>query len=141
MADLLDGLARYLADHDLIAYDPATGAGDVFFDVMPDAPDRGVALTAYGGGEVDSLLPYDPPNVQVRTRGPASDRSVARTRAWALYRELHGLGPVDLPDGTRLLSCIAAQTPASMGQDERGRLDYVFNLGIELYAPSAHRPG
>jgi hypothetical protein len=141
VADLLDGLARYLDGLGLLTYDPVGAAGDTFCDVMPDAPDTAVALTAYGGGEVDSKIPYDPPNVQVRTRGPATDRSVARTRAWALYGELHGLGPITLPDGTRLLSCIAAQTPASLGQDERGRLDYVFNLGIELYAPSVHRPG
>jgi hypothetical protein len=140
VADLLDGLARYLAARGLITYDPATGLGDVFFDVMPDSPDAAVALTATGGGEIDSKLPYDSPSVQVRARGPATDRSVARARAWALYGELHGLGPLDLPDGTRLLSCIAAQTPTSMGQDTTGRLDYVFNVGCETYAPSVHRP-
>lgn len=140
-ADLHDGLARHLAAAGLVTYDPdGTGGGDVFFDVMPDQPDTAVCLTVYGGAPVDSRLPYDSPNVQVRTRGPAAARATARTRAWDLYAELHGLGPVGLADGTRLLSCIAAQTPASLGQDTTGRLEYVFNVALEVHAPSVHRP-
>lgn len=141
MADLHDGLARWLAGQQLVTYDPdGTGDTDVFFDLMPDSPDTAVALTVYGGAPIDSKLPYDSPNVQVRTRSTAADRSTARARAWALYRALHGLGPIDLADGTRLLSCIAQQSPASLGQDETGRLEYVVNLALETYAPSDHRP-
>jgi hypothetical protein len=135
VADLHDGIARYLADQGLVTY-----PGDVFFDVAPATPDAAVTLTVYGGAPVDSKLPYDSPSVQVRVRAPADDRAQARTRAQALYGALHGLGPITLDDGTRLLSCIAKQVPGSMGQDELGRLEYVFNCDTELYAPSAHRP-
>lgn len=138
MADLHDGIAQYLAGQQLVTY-PGDGL-DVFFDVMPAAPDEAVALTLYGGGALDSLLPYDAPNLQVRTRSTAGDRSTARRRAAAIYDALHGLGPVTLADGSRLLSCIAQQTPASIGQDDLGRLEYVVNFAIELYAPSMHRP-
>lgn len=135
MADLHDGIARYLAAQSLVTY-----PGDVFFDLMPAAPDAAVCLTVYGGAPVDSLLPYDAPSLQVRVRAPADDRAQARTRAQALYSALHGLGPCDLPDGTRLILAVANQTPGSMGQDELGRIEYVFNLACETYAPSDHRP-
>lgn len=141
MADLHDGLARYLAAQGLATYlDGSSSGGDVYFDVMPDQPDTAVALTVYGGASIDSKLPYDAPSVQVRTRSTAADRSTARARAWAIYRELHGLGPLDLPDGTRLLSCIAQQSPASLGQDDLGRIEYVVNYALETYSPSTHRP-
>jgi hypothetical protein len=135
VADLHDGIARYLAGLDLVTY-----PGDVFFDVMPAAPDAAVCLTVYGGAPVDSKLPYDAPSLQVRVRAPATDRAQARTRAQALYSALHGLGPITLLDGTRLILAVAQSAPGSMGQDDLGRLEYVFNLALETYAPSAHRP-
>jgi hypothetical protein len=139
VADLHDGIARYLAGLGLVTYD-GTAAGDVFFDLMPPSPDVAVCLTTYGGAPLDSKLPYDTPSLQVRVRASATARAQARVRAWALYDALHGLGPITLEDGTRLLSCIAKQTPGSMGQDDLGRPEYAFNCDNELYAPSAHRP-
>jgi hypothetical protein len=138
VADLHDGLAQYLAAAGLVTYGGTSG--DVFFDVMPASPDAAVCLTVYGGAPVDSLLPYDAPSVQVRVRAPATDRAQARTRAAALYSALHGLGPITLADGTRLLLAVANQAPGSMGQDELGRLDYVFNLACETHTPTTHRP-
>lgn len=140
MADLHDGLAQHLAAQGLVTYDPDGSSGDVFFDLMPDQPDLAVVLTVYGGAPIDSKLPYDSPNIQVRTRSTASDRSTARTRVWAIYGELNGLGPCDLPDGSRLILAVANQTPASLGQDDLGRIEYVVNFSLELYAPSTHRP-
>jgi hypothetical protein len=138
VADLHDGIARYLAGQGLVTYG-GTG-NDVFFDVAPATPDAAVTLTVYGGAPVDSLLPYDSPSVQVRVRAPADARAQARTRAQALYSALHGLGPITLPDGTRLILAVANQSPGSMGQDELGRIDYVFNLACETHTPTAHRP-
>lgn len=139
--DWLDGIAQHLAARGLIDYAPAGPGGDAFLDMMPDAPDEAVALGAYGGAPVDSKLPYDTPSLQVRTRAPLTDRRRARARARAIYDELNGLGNLTLPDGSWLVLCVANQTPASMGQDERGRLEYVVNFALELFAPSAHRPG
>jgi hypothetical protein len=138
VADLHDGIARYLAGLGLVTYG-GTG-NDVFFDLSPASPDAAVTLTVYGGAPVDSKLPYDSPSLQVRVRAPATDRAQARTRAQALYGALHGLGPITLPDGTRLILAVANQSPGSMGQDDLGRIEYVFNLALETYAPSAHRP-
>lgn len=139
MADLIDGFLRHLADADLVTYDPDGVTGDAFSDVMPAAPDEAVALAPYGGPTADSKLPYDTPNLQVRTRAGADPR-VARARAWAIYNELNGLGSRTLPDGTWLVLCAANQTPQTLGQDALGRTEYVVNFEVEVHAPSVHRP-
>lgn len=139
MADLLDGLAQHLAGRGLVDYQPGANTGDCYLDGMPQTPDQVVVLTLYGGKEPDSKLPYDEPRLQVRTRGTAA-RRVSYDRAWSLYQELNGLGPLDLPDGTRLLLAYPLQTPASMGLDADGRHEHTTNFQLEVLAPSTHRP-
>lgn len=139
MADWVDGVLRHLDDAGLVDYDPDGIAGNAFSDRMPPEPNEAVALTPYGGPEPDSKLPYDAPNLQVRTRADADPR-VARARAWAIYNALNGLARTALPDGTWLVLCTANQTPQTMGQDTLGRPEYVVNFALELHAPSANRP-
>ena len=139
MADLLDGLARYLHDLGLVEYDATGVTGNLFIEVMPATPDRVVVLGLYGGPQPDSRLPYDPPNLQVRTRGTIDPRT-SRTLALDLYDALQGLGPIQLPDGTELLSCNAIQTVSLMGQDAQYRAQHVVNFNLEIEAPTAHRP-
>lgn len=138
--DLLDGIARYLAERDLVDYDPDGLGGDLFMEAMPSTPDGCVVLTCYGGPESDSLLPYDQPRVQVRVRG-GTDPRVSRRRAKAIRSHLHGLGPVILPDGTNVISCIALQAaPESLGVDGNRRFEHVCNYEFEIREPSIHRP-
>lgn len=139
MADFLDGIARHLDALSLVTYDPEGAGGDCFLDDMPSGPDTAVAITSYQAGvEPDSLLPYDEPRIQVRTRD--LDPTAARTRCKALYDELHGLGPVDLPDGTRLILCVALQGgPTAIGKDQTGRTEYVCNFRAEHLSVTAHR--
>lgn len=139
MADLLDGIARHLDALSLVTYDPEGTGGDTFLDDMPSEPNSAVAITSYqAGAEPDSLLPYDEPRIQVRTRD--TDPTAARTRCRDIYSELHGLGPVDLPDGTRLILCVALQGgPTAIGKDQNGRAEYVCNFRAEHRTPSAHR--
>lgn len=139
MADLLDGIAQHLAALDLVTYDPDGVTGDCFIEIEPAQPDDCVTLTLYGGPEIDSLLPYDTPSLQVRTRAGADPR-VSRTRAQAIYEELNGLGPLTLADGSYLLLVTANQTVTSLGQDDLGRCAHVVNYSLEVHAPSAHRP-
>ena len=141
MADsFLDGIARHLADKTLIDYRPDDTGGDTFLEGMPSGPDRACALTIYDAGdEPDSLLPYDEPRLQVRTR--AWDPSESRDWCADLYGELNGLGPVDLPDGTRLILSVALQPgPASIGKDQNGRHEHSCNFRMERYNPTTHRP-
>ncbi|MEU2120000.1 minor capsid protein [Streptomyces sp. NPDC016459] len=139
--DILDGLARYLAERSLVTY---TSGGDLtddcFLELMPPEPDEAVVLTVYDDrAEPDSLLPYDEPRVQVRVRGTADPR-VSRRRCRAIRSALHGLGPVTLPDGTELILSVCLQADAaSMGTDENGRHEHIANFRMEIHAPTAHR--
>lgn len=140
MAELLDGLARHLQEQDLVNYQPAAPGGDLFLEDMPPTPDEAVALTIYDDGrEPDSLLGYDEPYVQVRVRG-TSDPRVSRRRCAAIRDELHGLGPLTLPDGTELILSVALQNaPASLGIDQLGRHEHVANFRMEVRNISTHR--
>ncbi|WP_128977283.1 minor capsid protein [Streptomyces roseicoloratus] len=140
--DLLDGLARYLAERGLVTY---TSGGDLtddcFLEHMPAEPDEAVVLTIYDDRtEPDSLLPYDEPRVQVRVRG-TTDPRVSRLRCAAIRSHLHGLGPVILPDGTHLILSVSIQAaPASMGVDNNQRHEHVCNFRMEIRQTSLHRP-
>lgn len=138
MADLLDGFAQHLRDAGLVEYDPAGITGDLFIESMPAAPDTAVVLSLYGGLPPGSRRGYDNPNLQVRVRG-TTDSRVSRTLATAIYSELHGLGPITLPDGTRLISCNANQTVTLMGQDDQRRYEHVCNYALEYRSLTAHR--
>lgn len=138
--DLIDGVARHLAVLGLVTYDPSGATGNVFADTMPPEPDVAVALTVYDDrSEPDSSLPYDEPRMQVRVRG-TTDPRVSRALCARIRSELHGLGPVTLPNGTRLVLSVALQgAPASMGQDETRRHEHVANFRMEIHSPTAHR--
>ncbi|MET9510757.1 minor capsid protein [Streptomyces flavidovirens] len=139
MADLLDGLARHLEGLGLLSYDETGITGDTFMESMPSRPDSVVVLTIYGGAEADSKLGYDEPNVQLRVRGGPDPRT-SRQRAKAIRDELHGLGPITLPDGTLLLSCIAIQAaPALLQRDDNGRHEHVVNFRTEIRSVTTHR--
>ncbi|MCI3271393.1 minor capsid protein [Streptomyces cylindrosporus] len=140
MADLLDGIARHLQDKALVSYQTASAAGDCFLESMPPTPDEAVSLTIYDDGrEPDSRLGYDEPRVQVRVRG-TKDPRVSRQRCAAIRDELHGLGPLTLPDGTQLILSVALQnSAASIGIDELGRHEHVANFRMEIRAVTQHR--
>jgi hypothetical protein len=141
VADLAEGIALYLTAKSLLTYGPDGTGGDTFLDDMPSAPDQAIALTLYeaSNSEPDSLLGYDEPRLQVRVRG-TQDATVSRDRCRAIYEELHGLGPIVLPDGTRLILCVALQHgPAALGKDANGRHEHVCNFRAEIRSVTAHR--
>ncbi|RMB83648.1 minor capsid protein [Streptomyces shenzhenensis] len=135
MADPLDGLARYLAGLDLLTYDPDGITGDTFIETMPPAPDQAVALTLYDGTPPQARDEADTPRLQVRVRGTADPR-VSRARCTALYRALHGIAGVELPDGTHLTLAVARGTPAPMGLDSTGRHEHVVNFDLDVSGPT-----
>lgn len=138
MADVLDGLARHLAARGLVIYDPAGVAGSCFIESLPSTPGECVGLAVYDDGTVqDSRIGYDTVAVQVRVRG-TTDPRVSRARAAAIRSELHGLGPVVLPDGTDLLLSVARNV-AGLGADENRRHEHVFNLRMQIRSVTAHR--
>ncbi|MEU9606152.1 minor capsid protein [Streptomyces sp. NPDC048057] len=140
MADLLDGIAQHLAARGIVQYDPTGVTGNCFLESMPSAPDTVVVLTLYDDGtEPDSLLPYDEPRMQVRVRG-GRDPRVSRALCSRIRSELHGLGPVVLPDGTTLILAVALSgAPGSLGVDANQRHEHVANFRLEIRNPTAHR--
>lgn len=138
MADLLDGLARYLAAAGHVTYRPDGTGGDLFIEDMPPTPDAAVGLWLYDGPAPDALNAYDTPRLQVRARGGPDPRT-SRARAWAIYSELHGLAGVELADGTWLTLAAARGTPAPMGRDSSGRHEHVVNFDLDVSAPTKHR--
>ncbi|MFJ3834441.1 minor capsid protein [Streptomyces sp. NPDC090054] len=139
MADLLDGIARYLAERGHGTYGPDTVGATICLEQMPSTPDEVLVLTIYdGGSEPDSLMGYDEPRMQIRARGTTDSRS-SRARALAAYSELHGLGPVTLPDGTELILAVALQPVFSLGTDDNRRHEHAFNVRMEHRSITAHR--
>lgn len=136
MPDLLDGLCQYLAGQQLGTYAPGTLDGDLYTDQLPEGLDNTVAVAGYGGEQV-TYRNYSAPNVQVRVRGTTAGPNRSRARAWALYRALHGLTNVQLPDGTLLLTCFGIQSsPQYMGQDDTGRYEHVLNFRTTICLPA-----
>lgn len=139
MADILDGVARYLAARGHGTYDPTGRTGTVFIESLPSTPDVCVVLTIYDdGAEADTRLGYDDVPVQVRVRG-TTDPRVSRQLAQAIRSELHGLGETVLPDGTYLLLARATQAAAGLGVDDNRRHEHVVNLRLHVRSVTAHR--
>jgi hypothetical protein len=137
---LVDGLGQYLDDQDLITWNAASAAAtNGFAEQLPQTPDIAVAITTYGGPEADSKLGYDEPSVQVMVRG-TTDPRVGRDLAARIYSQLHGLGQLQLPDGTWLVSCVGVQSgPVPLGVDGNNRYRFALNFRTEIRAVTAHR--
>ncbi|MET7811783.1 minor capsid protein [Streptomyces sp. NPDC005395] len=140
MADLdpTDGIAQYLDGLGLVEYDPTGRTGDLFVERMPADPAAAVCLSLYDAGAPDARNAYDTVRLQVRVRG-GPDPRVSRGRAWVIYRALHGLAAVELPDGTWLILAAARGTPGPMGADAQGRHEHVVNFNLDVSSPSTHR--
>jgi hypothetical protein len=138
--DLLEGIARYLHERGIVVYDPTGAAGNCFLESMPSTPDTVVVLTIYDDGtEPDSLLGYDEPRMQVRTRG-TTDPRVSRALNKRIRSALHGLGPVTLPGGIELILSVSLQSaPASLGADGNRRHEHTCNYRMEHRSVTAHR--
>ncbi|UUN29427.1 minor capsid protein [Streptomyces sp. FIT100] len=135
MVDLLDGIARWLDDRGLLTYDPTGRTGDTFVEAMPPAPDLAVSLALYGGPAPVARDDAESLRLQVRVRGNADPR-VSRRRCTALYRALHGLAGVELPDGTWLILAAARGTPAPLGPDSSGWHEHVVSFDLDVSAPT-----
>lgn len=133
---MIEGIARYLHDQGIGVFSIA-GPGNIFPERMPSSPDEAIYLHTDPDGENDSELGYDQVALQVIVRG-TKDPRVAKAKADEIYGALQGLGPVTLPDGTRLIS-LHGSVPGSIGADGNGRYEYSINFSAEIRALTAHR--
>lgn len=138
--DLLDGIARHLDAAGLVTYDPDGITGSLFIESTPPTDGTAVVLTEYDDGtEPDSKLPYDEPRFQVKVRGDLDPRT-SKNLCKQIRSELHGLGPLALPNGTELILAVALQPgPASLGPDENRRHSHSCNFRAEIVSRTTHR--
>ncbi|MFF5501262.1 minor capsid protein [Streptomyces roseolus] len=135
MADLLDGIARFLDAAGLLDYDPDGVTGDAFIEAMPPAPDRAVSLSLYDAGPQQARDDDTDQRLQVRVRG-GPDPRVSRARSQAIYAALNGLRSTQLPDGTWAVLIAARGIPAPMGTDSTGRHEHVTNYDVSTAGPT-----
>ncbi|QHF97931.1 hypothetical protein DEH18_33430 [Streptomyces sp. NHF165] len=121
--DLLDGLARLLADAGVGTYRPDGAYREdetaLTIGVMPPAPERVVCLAAYPV-EDSAVLTDCTTGIQVRTRAGADPREVDALDDSA-HDVLHGSGPHTW--GTARLQLIYRTASAPIGADDAGRME------------------
>lgn len=137
---LTEQIARLLASLTLGTYDDTGGTGNIFLTQAADQPDVAITVARYGGIESDSLLGYDQPTIQIRTRGTDADASAPEALAQRIYDALHGLSMRTLAGGTYLLLCIGTSGgPVYIGPDLRNRPEWSTNFRMEIRNASAQR--
>ena len=105
--------------------------------VLPQSPDRVIALTAYGVDD-DPSLSDSVIGLQVITRWGGQDpRPVGRLTS-RVFDALHGLHDVVLPTGVRVVQCLR-RSWVSMGQDQSSRWRTSQNFYATVHRPSTHR--
>ncbi|MFK0296685.1 minor capsid protein [Streptomyces sp. NPDC090442] len=133
-ADLLDGLARLLAEHGVATYRPdgqyAPGDTALTIATVPPAPDRVICLTAYPVQDSPALTDCTT-GVQVRTRAGADPREVDALDD-AVFDVLHGSGPHTW--GAVRVQLLYRTASAPIGADDTGRMER-----SSTYYARAHR--
>lgn len=139
LVDLVDGLARTLADAGVATYRPTgvyTPSETAITDtVMPDSPDRVVVLTAYGSSD-DPALTDCTVSVQVRTRAGQDPRQVAALDD-AVFNVLHALA--DQQFGSARVAFMRRDNSAPMGRDASGRHERTSNYTVRCQRPPSDR--
>lgn len=135
IAEVVDGLARLLAEHQVAAYRPdgvyAAGETAITDTMLPEAPDRVICLTVYAVEESPALTDTVFA-VQVRTRAGPDPREAAALDE-QVFTVLHGLRHLAL--ATVRITLAHRVSAASLGTDPVGRFERTSN-----YRVRGHRP-
>lgn len=128
-----DDIASYLASIGrgiLPSAGPPVVVGTIFANEKPSTPDAIIVVSGYAGQapEWTNTNKYDKPSVQVLVRGAKNAAGAARTLIETIYKDLDGITDRTL-SGTFYQKIEAIQSgPTSMGKDENGRQEYVWNF-------------
>jgi hypothetical protein len=139
-------VAKYLAAEVTgLTYASTSTGGNVYVQYMPAGPDIAVAVMSTGGNAEPSRLPFDSPNVQVLVRGERHAQRAAYDMAREVYDTLAALSLVTLDDGGTDEVFVIGATPAqsdpiSLGPDTNDRPEWSLNVGLQVSAPTTHRP-
>jgi hypothetical protein len=142
--NVLTGLAVYLAAGGLEATWNTTGAytalqTGIVLGNIPQAPDRIIALSAYGVGDDSPNLSDSRLGVQIRCRWGGSDPRPVDDLSDAIFSLLHGATHITLSTGAKIVQCLRNSGPVSLGQDANNRWSSVSNYYLSLWRPSTHR--
>lgn len=146
LADLAAGFAQLIADDadgaqniawqaDGTPYD--TGNTGIYRRKLPAAPNRAVALTAYGLGD-DPVHSDSDFGLQVITRSEGEDPTDADDLDDAIADVLLGRYPFTLSNGIRV-ETLARSSGTSLGQDDNRRWSLASNYTVKAHRPGPHR--
>ncbi len=110
----------------------------IVLGVIPQTPDRIIALTAYGisdsPGISDSVV-----GLQVRTRWSGADPRPVYDLDDALFSYLQGKTAWTLSTGVVVVECHRISGPASLGQDANNRWSLSSNYHLTVHYASTNR--
>jgi len=130
IAGLLEGVGVGLFRPDTVIADPDTG---IFRGVMPDTPERALALTAYP--VEDSDLTDAITGVQFRMRA-GRDPDAIDDMADAVWNALHNRRHYDC--GSVRVTLSWRQSQAWIGQDAQGRMELTSNFYFRTVRSGSH---
>ena len=100
---------------------------DIFTHIKPKEPDNVVVIMEYKGSQVAQFTNTSIRSVQVLVRNKRN--MVANDKIWKIYDLLHTNDNI-LMLGNKLSLVTIRNAPLSIGVDEKGRYEWVLNLGI-----------
>lgn len=132
-------LAKYLHNQGIGIFDEQSASGNIFIQNLPSKPDNCLSIYHTGGTPTDSKLGYDIQTIQLILRGTESPQLIYN-KLLNIFNKLHGLSSLELIlDGSWIISCLANDVPAYIGQDQNGRHEYSLNLAFEVRNKSTNR--
>lgn len=136
--DLLDGLARHLAEQGLGVYRPdgvyAPGETAITIAATPPAPDRVICLSAYPVAE-SPVLTDTTTGIQVRTRA-SSDPCEVDALDDQVHALVHGSGPHTF--GAVPVQLLYRVSAAPLGADKSGRWERTSNYYARAHRSAPH---
>lgn len=122
--DMVGGIAQLLAAAGIAVYRPdglvyTADETAITKKDLPPAPDRVIAITAYGAGDDQPVITYGQRFVQLRFRGAAGDPDDVDDLADAAFDALHGRE--NLTFGSVHVTQILRFSSVPLGMDEQSR--------------------
>ena len=100
---------------------------DIFTYVKPKDPDSVIVLSEYKSSKVAPFTNTTVRSVQILVRDKRN--TISHEKIWKIYDLLHRNDNI-IKLGNKLSLITLRHTPLSIGVDEKGRYEWVLNVGI-----------
>ena len=100
---------------------------DIFTYVKPKDPDSVIVLSEYKSSKVAPFTNTTVRSVQILVRDKRN--TISHEKIWKIYDLLHKNDNIIML-GNKLSLIVLRHTPISIGVDEKGRYEWVLNVGI-----------